>query len=142
MTSLPERLGAGDTKRTAGTAVIEFILIFTLVGTLLFGAVEFVALLNNRLILESAARDGARRAAIAGGNTEYVQERIARQLELGSIPPERVAVSVDPWSAPYGHSIRVRLSYESPTITPIGKALVGSAIRLNTEVLTRSERIR
>ena len=129
--------GGGD----RGSALVEFVLVFPIVMVMLFGIVEFGILLNAQLVLDSTARDAARRSAVEGGATERVYERIESQLLTGGIEPEEVEVYISPWTAPYGHSIRVRLTYEYPLMVPAIRAIVGRSVSLKSEVITRSEKL-
>lgn len=129
--------GGGD----RGSALVEFVLVFPIVMVMLFGIVEFGILLNAQLVLDSTARDAARRSAVEGGATERVYELIESQLLTGGIEPEEVEVYISPWTAPYGHSIRVRLTYEYPLMVPAIRAIVGRSVSLKSEVITRSEKL-
>ncbi|MCL6449675.1 MAG: pilus assembly protein [Acetobacteraceae bacterium] len=136
-----QRLWRGASQGS-GAVLVEFVLVAGLVLVLLFGSIEYGLLLNARLVLEAAARDGARRAAVEGGTGEQVLERIARQLELGGIDPEKVEVDISPWWAEYGRTIRVRLAYDYPLISPVVRTLLGESVRLEVRAITRSERSR
>lgn len=124
-----------------GSAVAEFVLVLPIMMVLLFGIMEFGLVLNAQLVLDATARDAARRSAIEGGATRKVYERIEQQLMVGGIKPEEVDVYISPWTAPYGHTIRVRLTYEYPLMIPTIRAIVGKSVTLKSEVITRSEKL-
>ena len=106
------------------------------------GMTECTLALNDRLVLEAAAREGARRAAIEGGATARVYERIDALLRAGHLDPAHVEVKISPWSAPYGHSIWVTVSYGHRFITPPVRAALGDGVDLEAKALSRSERLR
>lgn len=123
-----------------GSAAVEFALVGPLVIMLLFGIAEVGLMLNAQLVLNHAAREGARRAAVDGGATAEVYSKIENCVRLGSIDPDDVDVYISPFSAGYGHTIRLRLSYEYPFKTPVLRAIAGSRVPLRAEVITRSEK--
>jgi hypothetical protein len=108
----------------------------------LFGIIECTLALNDRLVIEAAAREGARRAAIEGGKTDRVLERIDALLRAGHLDPARAEVDVSPWSAPYGRSIWVRVTYRHLFVTPPVRAALGDGVELEARALSRSERLR
>jgi len=124
-----------------GAAVVEFVIVLSLLVFLLFSVVDMAMLMHSQLVLAHAAREGARRAAIDGGLTAKVRERIFTQLELGGLDVDRVEMYMSPYSAPYGWSIRLRLTYRYRPLSPPISAVWGSAIPITAEFITRSERI-
>jgi hypothetical protein len=136
------RQGPRAARGDAGAAVVEFTLIAGILLLFLFGTAECALALNDRLVLEAAAREGARRAAIEGGATARVYERIDALLRAGHLDPAAVEVKISPWSAPYGHSIWVTVSYRHRFITPPVRAALGDGVDLEAKALSRSERLR
>jgi len=136
------RAGRGGAAAERGAALVEFVLVSGLLFLFLFGTVELALVLDAKLVLSQAAREGARRAAIEGGATKAVYERIGRQLDLGGIDPESVEVEIVPWAVSYGHTIRVSLIHSYPLRLPVVRSLVGPEVVLRAEVISRSERVR
>lgn len=62
-------------KKTKGQALVEFALILPLLLLLILGMIEFGWLLNGKLVITSAAREGAR-AGIVIENSDEREERI------------------------------------------------------------------
>lgn len=124
-----------------GAVMVEFVLVAGLLFLLTFAILDLGLLLNARLVVASAARDGARRAAVEGGATATAVQRIEQQLRLGNIDPARAVVEIKPRRAAYGSTIRVTVSYEYPLITPVVRTVVGSSVRLESQVVTRSEKV-
>lgn len=141
--STPGRKGPDPRTGTErGAVLVEFVLVATILLFILFSMMEMAMLLNTKLVLSSAAREGARRAAIDGGATRAVHERIEKQLALGRLDADRAVVSVSPWAVSHGQSIRVRVQYPYETLTPFVRPIAGSHIPLQAEVIARSEKVR
>lgn len=125
-----------------GVVLVEFALVAGLLLFLCFSIIELGLVVNAKLVLAAAAREGARRAAVEGGATAPVYDRIEDQLRLGSIDPERVEVRIVPHRAAYGSTIAVALEYDYPVSLPLLQPVLGRSLSLRAEVITRSERVR
>jgi len=132
-------LGKG---RESGAVLVEFALVASLLIFLLLGLLEAGLLMNSRLVLVQAAREGARLAAVAGGLTTKVERSIREQLELSLLPVEDVAIEIKPKRAAYGRPIRVSLSYDYHFSTPLFKAALGYRLPVTVTFVTRSEKVR
>lgn len=124
-----------------GTVAVEFILVFGLMAFLLLIILDAGRLLNNQLVLVMAAREGARRAAIAGGDYPEVRRHIGDLAAAGRLAPERLDVTIQPKRARYGTTVVVRLRYPFKPHTPFLASILGPEVDLNAEVVTRSERL-
>lgn len=124
-----------------GAALVEFVLVAGLLFLIIFAALDLGLMLNARLVVASAARAGARYAAVEGGATAAVTERIEGQLRLGNIDPDLAEIEIRPRRAAYGSTLRVSISYDYPLITPVVRAVVGPRIPLKSQVVTRSEKV-
>ncbi|MHB9145162.1 MAG: TadE/TadG family type IV pilus assembly protein [Symbiobacteriia bacterium] len=122
--------------------MVEFVLTVGILFLLLFGMLDLGLALNARLVVAAAAREGARRAAIEGGETAAVLERVQAQLRLGRIEPERASIQVTPHQATFGNSVAVTVDYSYPFISPVVRTLAGAGIRLHAEAVSRSEKVR
>ncbi len=125
-----------------GSATVEFVLVAQLLILLIFGMIDAAVLLNTKLVMMHAAREGLRRATIEGGATGQVLEQLWEQLELGSLVPERATIQVTPRHASYGTRIRVAIAYRFRPFTPLARALFGSELPLRVELMGRSGRLR
>lgn len=125
-----------------GSAIAEFMLVFMLVVTLFFAMFEFGLMLNSRLVLLAACRDGARRAAVEGGATAAVSERIRNQLGLGYLDPDLATVTIEPQTASYGTPVAVSIEYPYRFTTPVIRNLFGGQFRLKVTITSRSEHVR
>lgn len=120
---------------------MEFVLTFGLVATLLLMALDLGRWLNADLVLTMAAREGARRAAVAGGDYPEVRERIAEIAAAGRLADQRLQILIQPRRARYGTTITVDLQYPFRPRSPMLLAVVGSEVMLHARAVTRSERL-
>jgi Flp pilus assembly pilin Flp len=128
-------------QREKGAALVEFALVASILLFLCFAMIELGLVINAQLVLSSAAREGARRAAVDGGATLPAYQRILDQLAMGNLDPERADLSITPRRAAYGSPISVTLGYEYPVFLPILQGVFGHTVQLRAEVITRSERL-
>lgn len=122
--------------------MVEFLLVFVLVALLFFAMVDFGLMLNSRLVLMAACRDGARRAAIAGGATAAVEECIQDQIRLGFLDPGRASIDISPHTATYGTPVTVTITYPYRFVTPMVRSMFGHELTLKASVTVRSEHVR
>ena len=125
-----------------GAVLVEFVLVFFIIALILFTIVDVGLMLNRRFVLVSAAREGSRIAAVEGGATAAVYDRINVQLEAGGIDHRRVGVDVQPQKAGYGRAITVDLSYDHFFITPMVRRFASDSIEINVSFITRSENVK
>ncbi len=125
-----------------GTSTAEFVIVLFLLVTILFSILEFGTMMNAYLVVSTAAREGARRAAIEGGRTAEVLASIEHQLALGNLLPDHAEITISPKEAAYGRPISVRVAYPYRPRFGFVTALSGGIIWLDAEVMTRSEKVR
>lgn len=124
-----------------GAVAVEFVLTFGLVVTLLLMMIDLGRWLNADLVLTMAAREGARRAAVAGGDFPEVRDRIDELTSAARLAGERLEVTIQPMRARYGTTITVELSYAFRPLSPMLLALAGPEVSLHAVAITRSERL-
>jgi Flp pilus assembly protein TadG len=107
------RVGGSGTDR--GAAAVEFALILPLVLLLVFGIIDFGRVLNLQITLTSAAREGARWAALRQSG---VPARVAAAAP-GVSPAPSVSVTSCPAGAAAGSDATVVATTTYTMITPI-----------------------
>lgn len=117
----------------------EFSLVVFLLMLVLFTILETGLLLNDRLVLTSAAREVARVCAVEGGRTQNALARLDELLRAAGINPEAVSVSILPSQAIYGTTIAVDLSYVYKVRSPLVRSIAGTEIAVSAKAVTRSE---
>jgi len=125
-----------------GAVLVEFTAVVSVLLIVLLGIVEFGFLMNARLVITSAAREGARRAAVEGGATPAVMDVVRQNLAMGLPDADRAVISIQPYQASYGTPIHVRISYRYAFMTPLARALWGQGIELVAEYISRGEKVR
>jgi len=122
-----------------GQAIAEFALVAGLLALLLFSMLDVGLALNAKLVLTSVARETARLAAVHGGRTPEVVERMKESLSLAGINPDEVEWVIRPGQAIYGTRITVSLRYRYKLKMPFVAAISGGDIPIASEAVTRSE---
>ena len=107
-------------RRDRGAAAVEFALVLPVLLILIFGIIDFGRMLNAKITLTEAAREGARAAAV-GSRAEGVTWTKSAGISLGDLSP--TVVSCADGSGITAASVTV--TYTFTFVTPIG-ALIGS----------------
>lgn len=122
-----------------GQAIAEFSFVVYLLSFLLFSMLELGTVLNEKIVLTSAAREIARICAVEGGRTASAVDRLRDLVEPAGIRLDQVSLSISPSQAIYGTTIYVTVTYSHEFISPIVKAVAGSSVMLSAKAVTRSE---
>jgi Flp pilus assembly protein TadG len=122
--------------------MVEFVLVSGLVLLLLFSMVEIGLLLNARLALAAAVREGARRAAVEGGRTQGAVDRITQLLALGGLDAAQAEIAITPREASYGTTVTVTVTCGYRWCLPFTRSLWGERVSIVEEVQIRSEKVR
>lgn len=126
-------------REDRGQAIAEFSLVIFILVLVLFSIVETGLVLNDKMVLMSAAREVARVCAVEGGRTANALARLNELLTSSGIDPSSVSASIWPNQAIYGTTIHVELSYPYEVLSPVFRALAGPTIPVSAKVVTRSE---
>lgn len=113
-----------------GAAAVEFALIMPIFLMLLFGIIDFGYMINRAGIINNAARDAVREAALGGKEAEV---RAVADVSLGAIPGATVTVtckkedgsacSLD--TPERGDRAVVSIQYQHKMLTPVGMFVPG-----------------
>jgi Flp pilus assembly protein TadG len=79
-------------KRQQGQSLVEFALIFPIIVIILFGIIEFGRLWETMSVLTSAAREGARVAAVTAPDPNRVQSAAQSVLSAANITNASIIV--------------------------------------------------
>lgn len=124
-------------ERQKGTVLVEFAIVLPIFILILIGTIEFGIVLNDFLILQNAAREGARYGAI-GSSEAAIKDRVRNysfHLNNGSL-----AVQVTNAMGTKGSAVTVKTTYPVPLITVLMKSIVHSdSFNLHAEALMRLE---
>ena len=100
-------LGCRLFRQSEGQAIAEFSLVVFILVLVLFSILEVGLLLNDKMVLMSAAREVARVCAVEGGKTQNALNRLRELLTADGIDPDTVTTSIRPTQAIYGTTIYV-----------------------------------
>jgi len=90
----------------------ETAIVLTVVLVLFFGGIELGMMYHAQQVLSQAAAEGARFAAIYGGDTEGVRNQVEAQLTAGGLSVDDVTVSIlgGGWGQPV--TVRVEMAFD------------------------------
>ncbi len=124
-----------------GAVLAEFAVVFSILFFLLMMCFEVGLMVQAQLVLASAAREGGRQAAVDGGFSPRVRDRIEDLLALGGLEEDEAVISVQPGQAAYGRPINVRVAYPYRVRSGVLRAFLPAIVDLEAGVVTRSERL-
>jgi Flp pilus assembly protein TadG len=122
-------------SREQGSAAVEFALVLPLVLILALALLQVGLLVNDRLIVQGAARAGAREGAVT---TDDAAVRQAALDATGSLDQSRIDVSILR-SEGAGAPVTVRVTYHAAVSIPLVDWLFRSAIDLSESATMRQE---
>jgi len=118
-----------------GSAVVEFALLIPIVLLVLLAVVQVGVLGRDRLVLEQAARAGARTAAVDASEAA-VNEAV--RAAASSLDDERITVSIERGGS-RGSPVTVTVRYDAETATLLDGWLVPSNVALSATATMRQE---
>jgi Flp pilus assembly protein TadG len=118
-----------------GSAAVEFALVLPLVLIVVLGLVQVGLVVRDRLLIEAAARAGARSAALQADDGE------ARAAALAAAPGlDAALVTVDVVRVgARGDPVTVAITYVDPVRVPLVGWLVGNGVTMRTSAADRQE---
>jgi Flp pilus assembly protein TadG len=123
----------GESQR--GTAAVEFALVLPLVLVMALALVQIGLLVRDRLLVESAARAGARAAAL---QPDDVAVRSAVAGAAPSLDGAAIDVTVTREGA-QGTPVSVTVGYHDAVRVPLVDWLFGSSVTMTAEAIDRQE---
>jgi Flp pilus assembly protein TadG len=119
----------------SGTAAVEFALVLPLVLTIALALVQIGLVLRDRLLVESAARAGARTAAIVDDQAAVAS---AVQGAAPDLDPAALQVSIVRTGA-RGEPVTVTVGYVSEVRVPLVGWLFGGSVSMSAGATDRQE---
>ncbi len=131
-----ERALRGDRGSSdRGSATVEFALVLPLVFVVVLGLVQVGLVVRDRLLVEAAARSGARAAAIQADPDAIDQAAMAAAPGLD---PTRAQVFVARVGS-RGDPVTVHIAYDDPFRVPLVAWLLGPGVMLTADAGARQE---
>ena len=118
----------GHVRNSSGNAMIEFALVFPMLLLIVFGISEFGRALRTVQALNSAAREGARLAAVTEPDAGAVTARVNEVLTAAQVPSSGIVIE-GPLGAGLEQTVRV-------TVTSDFEVLSGTILETFAGTLT------
>jgi Flp pilus assembly protein TadG len=118
-----------------GSAVVEFALVMPLLLLVALALVQIAVIGRDRLVLEHAARAGARQASV---DPDDAAVRQAVDDAVPPLDPAGVAVEIDRGGT-FGDPVVVRVGYDVPVAMPLAGWLLPASVHLSTQLAMRQE---
>jgi Flp pilus assembly protein TadG len=128
---MPTRLD----RREAGTAAIEFALVLPLVLVVALALLQVGLLVRDRLLIEAAARAGARAAAV---EADAGAVRSAALAAAPDLDPAFITIGISR-AGSQGDPVTVSIAYDDPVRVPLVEWLFGASIALDVDATDRQE---
>lgn len=122
-------------REQSGTAAVEFALVLPLVLTIALALVQVGLLVRDRLLVESAARAGARAAAIQA-DPGAVNDAVVGSVH--GLDPSGLTVSIAR-SGAQGDPVTVTVGYVSVVRVPFVSWLFGGSVSMESDATDRQE---
>jgi len=128
----------GKHKNQKGQAMVEMALLLPILLLLFMGIFEFGRVMNAYLIVNNAAREGARNTAL-GASTFQAVQRV--EDSFSGLDMERVGVSISPeeTARSRGETVLVTVSYDIDLVTPVIRAFVDNPHHIEITTSMRME---
>jgi len=118
-----------------GSAAVEFALVLPILFVVLLGLVQVGVLAKDELLVQQAARIGARQAAISPDGESV---RAAAVAASGGLDESRMTVTVSGGSA-QGEPVSVAVTYDAPISVPFVEWLFPPSVSLDAGAIDRRE---
>jgi Flp pilus assembly protein TadG len=118
-----------------GTAAVEFALVLPLILVVALALVQTGLLFRDRLLVEAAARAGARAAAVQPDDAAARDAAVSAAVGIDG-SALAVAVTREPGR---GAPVTVDVTYDDPVRVPFVGWLVGTSVRLSATAVMRQE---
>lgn len=128
-------------KTERGQALVEMALVLPILILIIFGIVEFGRILNAKLIVTGASREGARYAAVNGATVTDTQISDMVKSAAPSLKPADVTVNISPAqsSRTRGVAVAVSVYYPVDIIAPVISAFTGDPYTVSAQTTMRVE---
>jgi Flp pilus assembly protein TadG len=118
-----------------GSAVVEFALVLPLLLLVALALVQVTVVGRDRLLLQHAARAGAREAAVDADDAAVRQAVLDAAVPLD---PAGVSVTVER-AGGFGQPVLVRVAFDVPVAMPLAGWLLPASVHLAAQTAMRQE---
>lgn len=123
-------------KNEGGQSLVEFALVLPLLLLILSGIFQFGSIYNDYVVLQNAAREGAR-AGVIGKSDAEITNIIFSYTE--SLDPTRLTVTLDPAEGVRrsGDTLTVSIDYSLPITIGLLQPILGRQLSLGSQIKMR-----
>ena len=126
-----------DKRKDKGQAILEFALVIPLFILVLVGTAETGILVHDYLLVQIAAREGARYGAVGHSDSE-IRQRVRDTAP--TLDPADFTIAVTNAQGNRGEQVTVNVSYDVDLITPMMETLFGQdPFPVSSQVVMRIE---
>ena len=129
------RTSVARVSSVRGSAAVEFALVLPILFVVLLGLVQVGVLAKDELLVQQAARIGARQAAISPDGESV---RAAAVAASGGLDESRMTVAVSGGAA-QGDPVSVAVTYDAPIAVPFVEWLFPPSVSLDAGATDRRE---
>jgi Flp pilus assembly protein TadG len=122
-------------KGERASAAVEFALVLPLILTLALALLQIGIFVKDQLVVEEAARAGARQAAVSTDDSSTRQAAVDAAV---SLDPDRLDITVER-DDQAGGPVTVKAAYRAPVSVPIVGWLFPSEVDLSATTVMRQE---
>lgn len=128
-------------KTEGGQALVEMALVLPILLLLVFGIVEFGRILNAKLIVSNASREGARYAAVSGIIATDTQITDVVNNSAPSLDGTQLTVNISPIQSLRirGTAVAVQVYYPVNIIAPVISVFTGNPYIVKAQTTMRVE---
>ena len=125
-------------RNQRGQAMVELVLILPILLLLLFGIVDFGRIYASNLVINNAAREGARAAALGAPDEDIV---IIVNDRCTFLDKTKLAIEITPLSLERisGNPVNINVQYPVEINTPLISAITGDPYLVFAQVTMRVE---
>lgn len=123
-------------RRERGSIAVEFAVLLPLATLVAMFLVQVGLIAAGQLVVQHAAREGARAAAVWNDDARARDSALA----AGRLDPARAEVAVEPPARDVGTPVTVTVRYRLPVVVPVADRFLPDEVSLWARATMRTER--
>ncbi len=128
-------------KTERGQALVEMALVLPILIMLIFGIVEFGRILNTYMTVTELSREGARKGAVGGTDSEIIAT-VQNNASAAGLKVSDLTVNIVPTSVgkrDRGTSVKVEVIYPVDIIAPVIGSMISDPFPVDAQTTMRVE---
>ncbi|MCR3921710.1 MAG: pilus assembly protein [Firmicutes bacterium] len=125
-------------QKEQGQAIVELALVLPVLLLVFMGIIQFGIIMSGQIAVTSAARDGARIAAVGASDTEVTA--LVEDALSGSVFLKEITIHILPAGTRiYGQKVKVQVEADTKTIVPFMNKFLGESFSHASDSTMRVE---